>query len=391
MPGRFLPQVWLADPAAYAPPRYRRACKYEAFLPDPLAGADVTLRTPAATVVSDAERALAEVNGTAAQSPVFAPLARLLLRTESIASSKIEGLHVDARALSWAEAAADTGGGAGPQAREVLANVDAMQLAIEQATEAPLTVGAICDIHRELMRDTPGARPGNVREKQNWIGGNDYNPCGASYVPPPPEHVGPLLEDLCEFVGSDEVAPLLQAAVAHAQFELIHPFADGNGRTGRALIHVVLRSRGLSNYVPPISVILGVRREQYIAGLTDFREGRLDEWLELFGSAAATSAALARRCHDALVELQARWRAAAGHIRRQSAVWPLIDALPASPVLTVASAVAATSRSRPAVAAAIEELASLEIVRPLGSGKRNRAWEVPDVLDLVAEMEEDVR
>ncbi|MFV1971604.1 MAG: Fic family protein [Acidimicrobiia bacterium] len=96
-----------------------------------------------------------------------------------------------------------------------------------------------------------------VRERQNWIGGSSYNPCSAVFVPPPPDHVDGLVQDLIEYVNGDEHSPLVQAAIAHAQFETIHPFADGNGRTGRALIHVILRRRGLSpTFVPPISLVL---------------------------------------------------------------------------------------------------------------------------------------
>src|SRR5690606_1609012 len=99
--------------------------------------------------------------------------------------------------------------------------------------------------------------------------GNDYNPCGAAFVPPPPEEVPDLLDDLCRAVDEHTLPPLVQAAVVHAQFETIHPFEDGNGRTGRALVQVVLRRRGLSpSFVPPISVVLARHREAYIEGLS---------------------------------------------------------------------------------------------------------------------------
>lgn len=121
---------------------------------------------------------------------------------------------------------------------------------------------------------------GQVRTSQSWIGGNDYNPCGADYVPPPPEDVADLLDDLCEAINDDRLQPDVQAALVHAQFETIHPFADANGRTGRALIHVVLRRRGVAlSYVPPISAVLGAHRDRYIAGLIGFRDASVDPWL----------------------------------------------------------------------------------------------------------------
>ena len=97
------------------------------------------------------------------------------------------------------------------------------------------------------MERSPTPRLGGViREEQNWIGGSSYNPCSATFVPPPAEHVQGLLEDLTVYINGDEHPALVQAAIAHAQFETIHPFADGNGRTGRALIHIILRRRGLA-------------------------------------------------------------------------------------------------------------------------------------------------
>jgi Fic family protein len=102
-----------------------------------------------------------------------------------------------------------------------------------------------------------------VRDQQNWVGGNDYNPCGADFVPPPPEDVAPLIADLCRAVNDDSFPPVVQAALVHAQFETIHPFADGNGRAGRALIHVVLKRRGLTTaYVPPIAYTCSLARHR---------------------------------------------------------------------------------------------------------------------------------
>ena len=108
-------------------------------------------------------------------------------------------------------------------------------------------------------------------------------PCGAAFVPPPPGEVDPLLDDLCAFINDVALPPLVQAAIAHAQFETIHPFEDGNGRTGRALVQVVLRRRGLTPaFVPPISVVLARDKDRYLKGLTLFREDRLADWIELF-------------------------------------------------------------------------------------------------------------
>ena len=129
-----------------------------------------------------------------------------------------------------------------------------------------------------------------VRTEQNWIGGRGSSPRDAVFIPPPPDRVPALLHDLIAFVNLDDLPAVAQAAVAHAQFETIHPFGDGNGRAGRCLIHVILRRRGVSpRLTPPISVVLATNAKDYIAGLTDFREGRADDWIGGFADATARS------------------------------------------------------------------------------------------------------
>lgn len=102
-------------------------------------------------------------------------------------------------------------------------------------------------MHRTLLTGERQFTVGAARDVQNWIGTSPYNPCAADFVPPPPEMVDDLLDDLVAYVNGDDHPPLVQAAVSHAQFETIHPYADGNGRVGRALIHMVLTRRGLTS------------------------------------------------------------------------------------------------------------------------------------------------
>jgi len=392
MRGHFLRKVWRYDPALYAPPKYRRACEYQVFVPVPLADFSISLPGDVSTVLSEAETATARLNSK--DHPAFVPLAKLLLRTESIASSKVEGMQIDARTLARAEVAQDTGRRVGTSTAEVLANIDAMQLAIEHASAGHNIVPEdLAAIHRVLLERAPTrAIAGRFRDRQNWIGGNDYNPCGADFVPPPPEEVPPLIDDLCHFCNKEDLPPLVQSAIAHAQFETIHPFEDGNGRVGRALVQVLLRRRGLAPaFVPPISVMLARNKSRYIRGLTLFREDRLDEWLGIFASAAAQAATLAVRYADGVAQLQDGWRKQlrdAGSPRADSVAWAIIDALPAYPVVTVPVAVTATKRTKPAVNHAIQELVGARVLKPLSESKRNRAWEAAGLLDLIAQFEE---
>ncbi len=389
--GRLIEMVWQSNPTLYAPARYRRACRYQAYVPAPLAEMELVLDAHTAGVISDAESAIRNLNSAA--QPALAPLARLLLRTESIASSRVEGIQLGARALARAEVRAEAGGHTSSTALELLANIDAMQLAVDAAADAAkFTAREITAIHERLMAGTSNSGiGGRVRTEQNWIGGNDYNPCGADFVPPPPEYVEELLVDLCEAIADESFPPLIQAALVHAQFETIHPFADGNGRTGRALIQVVLRRRGVAPaYVPPISVVLASERDRYIKGLTLYREDRVEEWVEQFAVAAARAAKLATEYLRAVEMLSERWRAklAAGAApRADAAAWAIIDVLPAYPIITAPVAAAATGRARAAVHQAIGQLVDAGVLELLSVGKRNREWEAVGLMELVEGVE----
>ncbi len=352
----------------------------------------LSLDMEVAGVVSEAENAIRRLNGVA--QPALAPLARLLVRTESIASSKVEGMQLDVRELARAEARIETGGRAGSVVREVLANIGAMELAVHEAAAVPqFGPDQVLAIHRRLMESAPNPQnAGRFRAGQNWIGGNDYNPCGADFVPPPQEHVGPLIEDLCEAINDDVLPPLVQAALVHAQFETIHPFDDGNGRTGRALIHVVLRRREIAAaYVPPISVVLANARDRYIAGLTNFREHGVERWVEHFAATAASAAHLAWSYLGEVKALVTEWRnqlaATPSAPRADAAAWALIDILPAHPLITAPVAAAATGRSKPPVYQAIRDLETAGVLQPLSAARRNQTWEAVGLLDLLAGLE----
>jgi Fic family protein len=387
MRGRHVKGVWTYDGSIFAPARYRKPCRYDAFVPDPVAGFDQAVPVELAGVVSDAEAAVRALNGRA--RPALAPLARLLLRTESIASSKVEGLQVDGRSLARAEAQAETGRTLGSAVAEVLANIDAMELAVEETSAADkIRPAHLLAIHGALLRrSVTSAIAGRFRTAQNWIGGNDYNPCGAAFVPPPPEAMAGLLDDLCALCNSDHLPPLIQAAVAHAQFETIHPFDDGNGRTGRAMIHIILRRRALAPaYVPPISVVLAANKDSYIDGLTKFRHGDVDTWVERFATATARAAFLAEHYLERVAELQDRWRHHL-NLRADAAGWAVIDVLPAHPVITVPVAVTATGRSKSSTTVAVDQLVEAGVLSPLSESKRNRAWEATGLLDLLTDLE----
>ena len=381
--------------------RDRRSCDYEAYLPDPLAGRRFLFEGEVAADIADAEAAIARLNAQASVLLDTESIARILLRAESVASSRIEGLHLGARRLLHADAARSLSEASSDvTASEVLGNIDAMLYATEQITEGgPITPELLLEIHRRLLAGTSlQAHAGRLREVQNWIGGSDHNPCSADYVPPPPELVGALIEDLCAFASSDELPAVAQAAIAHAQFETIHPFIDGNGRTGRAIIHLVLRRRGLAPRVlPPVSLVLATLARDYVRGLTASRyvgdpasaeaSAGVNTWVGIFAAACIRSVEDARGFEERATALQAQWRSRLGRVRANSATDLLLQRLPGSPVLSAESAATLLGRTFKPANDAIQRLVEAGILRQINIGRRNRAYEAPEIIDAFTALE----
>jgi len=380
----------------------RQGCSYQAYLPDPLLAWQLDLPGDLAADVADAEMAIRDLNDAGTAHISLEGLARFLLRAESVASSRIEGLHAAPQRLINAEMAIALGGDAADQvAVEILGNITAMKSAIASATEhSEITLPDILKVHERLMEGTWLAHLGGViRHEQNWIGGSDYNPCSAAFVPPPPEHVRALFDDLLAYVNSDTHSPLVQAAIAHAQFETIHPFADGNGRTGRALIHVVLRRRGLApRFVPPVSLILATWATDYVQGLTLFRHlsppdstqrsRAAHTWLRTFATATRRACSDAIRFASDIKALEDTWRTQVGRIRGDSSLDRLLSILPGAPIVTVASAAGLIDRSAVNTGAAINRLAKAGVLAPRNVGKeRYRVFQATGVLDLFTSLE----
>ena len=379
----------------------RQGCEYEAYLPDLLVGQTFRLDGSVAADVADAERAIATLDASAAALANTEALARLLIRAESVASSFIEGLVVGGRRVLRAEAARVAGEtDIDVTADEVIGNIDAMTWAVESlSTAEAVTVDGLLRVHERLLAGTRlREHAGRIRPVQNWIGGSSFNPCSAAFVPPPPDHVEELLADLCAFVNDDSLPVVAQAAIAHAQFETIHPFVDGNGRTGRALVHVVLRRRGIApRILPPISLVLATWSRSYIEGLTATRyRGRagssaahdaINSWIGLFAAACRRAVDDAVAFEERVAAIQQDWRAAVGTVRRGSAADLLIGALPGAPVVSVSSAADLVGRSFQATNEAMTRLEAAGVVHQVNVGRRNRAFEAPAIIDAFTALE----
>ncbi len=389
--GSYEDRSWEPDPGAYGGRGQRVGGRYRVFVPAPIAARDFSLDDAAVAAVTAATRALAHLDASRPGVESLSAIAGSLLRSESAASSRIEGLAISQRRL--ARAAYRGAASRDNTAAEILGNVDAMERAIEiGARGSGFEIADLCEIHRSLLRHTVDRKiAGVVREAQNWIGGNDFNPIGAAYVPPPPEAVAALLEDLCRFIRREDLAPVAQAAIAHAQFENIHPFVDGNGRVGRALIHSILRRREETlNYVSPISLVLEATPKSYVAGFGAYSRGDVSGWCATFAWATERAAREAETLASAIESLQEEWLARLGHPRSDAATRQLVSALPGRPVIDVAAGRQLTGKSHVAVQAALKQLEEAGILAPLSEKRWGRAWECRELFDLVEDFERGV-
>lgn len=387
----FVDRLWNPEDHGQLSRRDRAPGRYLAFVPDEL-GLDIPpISDEARTAAEDAVTVLARADERIGSRGAY--LNHLLIRSESISSSWIEGNRVTPKRLAIAEALNQ-----GPRiALEVIGNVRATEDAIAGLADRTKTI-TVADIEALQHVIEPSLEPG-LRTEQNWVGGPGWSPLRAEFVPPPESEVRRLVDDLAGFVSETAGNPVVRAAIAHAQFETIHPFVDGNGRTGRALIHTVLhRSDALRNILIPISTVFAGDTDAYIAGLTAFRADppRLDDWIIAFARATELAAGNAVRLAEDVAALDAEtvddliaFRRANGVTpaspRRDAVVLRILSTLATDPVLTIDAVAERHGVSTTAAHRALTDLADAGI---LGRTKDQRGrlicWTADKHLALVA-------
>jgi Fic family protein len=345
---------------------------FEAAVVPPIAGADLVLTGDLAADLDEATRLLAAFDAGGAGE--IAPFASVLLRSESAASSQIENLTSSARALAEAE----IGEGNRANAAVILGNVRTMQAALDLAGR--LDEDAVLAMHRALMAQQTQHPAGQWREQQVWVGGSALHPGDAHYVPPVADDVPALMADLVAFMDRDDLPPLAHAALAHAQFETIHPFTDGNGRTGRALLHSVLLHTGVIRRVTvPISAGLLAIREDYIDALMDYRTGDVEPILRCVAEAARNGTHIGERLVATLRQVHADW-AERLTARAGSASWAMLDLLLRQPVVTARVVVRELGVSAPTAQSALQRLVDDGILLESTGHRRNRVYRAPAAL-----------
>ena len=308
-----------------------------------------------------------------------APFASVLLRSESTSSSKIENLTSGAMQIMLAE----LGSTEKRNAREIVGNVAAMKAALNLADR--LDADAILAMHTALVGEIEPAIAGRWRDEQVWIGGDSFGPHGATFVPPHHDQVPELIDDLIKFTQRSDLPLLPQVALAHAQFETIHPFPDGNGRTGRALIHAMLRGHGLTrNVTVPVSAGLLTNTDAYFSSLMAYRDGDAAAIVEKLAEASFAATANGRQLVQDLREIRTAWddKVVA---RRGATAWRLADVLVRQPVVdtsVVANELGVTPQN---ALRAIAPLADVGILTEFTGFKRNRMWQSREVLTALDE------
>jgi Fic family protein len=340
----------------------------------PVTIADLVLDLPL-SVVAKAESAGHEITRFDAElGGEIAPFAAVLLRSESAASSQIENLTASARVIAEAEL---PGGKAKRNAEMIVANTAAMQAAL--ALSDTIDADAILAMHRVLMVNEPRHTPGEFRTEPVWIGGGS-TPVGATFVGPRHEAIPGAIGDLVAFVQRRDVPTLAQVAVAHAQFETIHPFTDGNGRTGRALAQAMLRNKGLTRQVTvPVSAGLLADTDAYFAALTSYRAGDAAPIVERFSRATVLAIANGRQLVADLRHIRETWNDVIT-ARSDSAVWRVADLLTRRPVVNAALLAQELGIESTNAHRYLKPLAEAGILIETASGPRNRVWRSPEVL-----------
>ncbi|WP_197374088.1 Fic family protein [Mycolicibacterium baixiangningiae] len=351
----------------------RQAGTYEAAIPASIA--ELTISLPSAAL-ADAEEASNEITRFDAElGDEIAPFCAVLLRSESAASSNIENLTASARAIAEAEALGDT---SRRKAALIVANTEAMKAAVTLADR--LDENAILAMHTALMHHSDPLSAGHWRTEQVWIGGGNFGPRGAEYVAPRHTRIPGAIDDLLAFARRADVPSLPQIALAHAQFETIHPFADGNGRTGRALIQAMLRHKRLTRQITvPVSAGLLTDTDAYFGALSSYRDGDPAAIVERLSEASLLAVANGRRLVTDLRSIREQWdtRITA---RRDSAVHRVADLLIKHPVFNAQLLQRELGIRTGNARRYVDPLTAAGIIVEFTDRARNRAWRAPEVL-----------
>lgn len=350
---------------------------YLAAVPPFIAAIPVALPAEVIALADDASQELARFDAEAGL--MAAPFASILLRSEAVSSSALENITPSAKQVALAEIGQPTP----PDARLVVANVRAMTAA--NGDSGQLDEYSIIAMHDALLRDTAPEHVGHWRNEQVWVGGGGISPRAAAFVPPHHTRVPSLMADMVAFAGRTDVPVLIQAAIAHAQFETIHPFPDGNGRTGRTLQQGMFRHGGLTrNVTVPVSAGLLCDADAYFRALTEYRAGSTAAIVTAVAEASFAAIRNSRKLIDDIQAAAKRWDSLVV-ARSDSSVHEVKRYLLRQPVVNAKTLAGELSISEVAAQNAIDRLVDAGVLTQTNTGRRNRIWHALEILAVLYE------
>jgi Fic family protein len=350
----------------------RHAGAYRAAVVPEIAELQPQLHGEILALAEDASNAIARFDAEVGAE--LAPFSSVLLRSESASSSMIENLTSGAKSIALAELGSDEK----RNATAIVGNVAAMRAALDLADR--IDEDAILAMHGALLERTDPSIAGKWRDEQVWIGGSTYGPHTADYIAPHHDRIPAAIADLVRFAQRSDIPVLAHAAIAHAQFETIHPFPDGNGRTGRALIHSMLRAKGLTRKVTvPVSAGLLSDTRHYFDTLTLYRQGEVAPIVETMANAALRAIGNGRQLVDELRAIRQGWDEKIS-ARRDSSAWRLADLLMRQPVVDAALVVEELGVPAANAVRPINALVDAGVLTEFTGFKRNRMWQSREVI-----------
>lgn len=371
----------------------RQTGSYSSTITPEIADLRLSIPTGLAADAEDAARALTDFDSYAQRTlgtddPALGPMSAILLRTESASSSQIEMLTTSAKQLALAE----IDEGDKQNALEVVGNVRAMEAAL--ALSERIDADSILDMHRELLRSSRslGAHAGRFREELVWIGKGNAGPREASFVAQQHPRVPGSISDLVAFARRADLPVIPHVAITHAQFETIHPFVDGNGRTGRALAQSMLRNLGVTRHTTiPVSAGLLVNTESYFDALSAYREGDAGPIIARFSEASRYAASSGRELVDGLGRQLDESREMLSGLRRQSRAWDVLPLLIGQPVVNSSYLKRVLGFNDMTVARSLDALTERGVLVERSGMRRNRVWEHRGILGVLDEYAEQIR
>lgn len=360
--------------------------KYLVFVPNKLPP-EIDFNRKIILALSKADSTISKLSGAALLLPNPALLVAPYMRKEALSSSRIEGTRISLSDYFLAEAKGEED--KNPDASEVVNYVRAMDYALNEIKEKNIDLNLLKEMHKILMNQVRGKDklPGQYRPLQNWIGSPGSKPQNATFVPPPAQNVEQLMQDMINYINTFNETPILiKAALLHYQFETIHPFCDGNGRIGRALIALYFcKKKKISKPLLYISGFFEKYRKEYNRILNETnRTGNFEDWILFFLEAVKTQSQDALERSIKLQQLKESYRNKIQNQSQSNSILQVVDHLFINPYIQIARLSRIISTTYPTSKKIVNKLVDIGILRQVDNQERNKTYVAYEILDIIS-------